>query len=397
MIVQAQPINRERRKIDLTDRGHHCAVFVAIRGFALSNSRLLIMEQLLERGWRVLAVGKPDDHTDRLIDAGVEFHEVEFFRGGLGVRADLRAYRGLKRIYCEYQPDLIHHFQGKPIIFGCMAARACPKAAVINTVTGLGNFFIRGGFAERLAKTGYRYALRNARRTVFQNPDDRALFLDSRLLAPEAADLIVSSGVDVEKFHVPDRRTEPRPPRVLMLSRLLWEKGIGEFVEAARICKQSYPDVRFQLAGEIDSAHPSAVPSDQLDGWVEEGVIEYLGYLNDIESVLPEVSMAVLPSYREGVPRTLLEASACGIPTVATNVPGCRHAVADGETGLLVPPRDAESLAVAIGELLSDDTLRQHMGQAGRQMVEKQFDLRAISAKYLDLYRSAGLPVEESP
>lgn len=377
-------------------RRRPCAVFVAIRTFALANSRLLIMQALLDRGWRVIAVGNGDEHVGALTGQGVEFHELPFARGSLNPRRDFAAYRTLQRCYAEFQPDLIHHFHAKPVILGCLAARAHSSAAMVNTITGLGHAFIEGGFSHRLSKVGYRMALARADLTVFLNPDDRALFIESGLVRAETTELINGSGVDLQKYRMAggNGNGTAEAPRVLMLSRLLWEKGVGEFVEAARMCKQSFPHARFQIAGEFYLDHPNAITKEQVDAMVREGAVEYLGYLRNVESVLPDVTLVVLPSYREGVPRTLLEASACGIPTVATDVAGCREAVVDGVNGLLVPPRQAAPLAQAIAALLQDESRRTAMGAAGRKLVEEKFDVQVICQRNLDIYRRLGVEID---
>jgi glycosyltransferase involved in cell wall biosynthesis len=391
-MIALQPINQPVRR---TNNVPPRAVFVATRGFALANSRLLIMRHLLDCGWRVVALGIADEHVGTLTDAGVQFHEIRFARGGLSLRRDFAAYRALKRCYAELQPALIHHFHAKPVIFGCLAARAAAAGAVVvNTITGLGHAYGRNGLARQLAGTGYRAASRRSSVTVFQNPDDRDEFIHRGLVAAEATRLITGSGVDVEKFRPAEHRGGRRGLRVLMISRLLWDKGVGQFVEAARTCRQAFPQARFQIAGEFDLEHPDAVPIEAVEQWEQEGVVEYLGYLNHVERTLPEVSIVVHPSYyREGVPRVLLEAAACGVPTVTADSPGCREAVVDGVSGLLVPPRDSQRLASAVGELLSDERRRQRMGEAGRAMVESKFDLRTITKRYLELYESLGANV----
>jgi glycosyltransferase involved in cell wall biosynthesis len=177
---------------------------------------------------------------------------------------------------------------------------------------------------------------------------------------------------------------------------LLWEKGVAEFVEAARICRDELPNVRFQLAGEVDQEHPSRIDRAQVDQWVAEGLIEYSGYVRDMRELYAQTTVVVLPSYREGVPRVLLEASACGIPIVTCDTPGCRVAIKDQRTGLMVPPKDPKSLAGAILKLLSNAELRSRMGQAGRQFVEEHFDQRVIADRHLELYRQIGIQIDDS-
>jgi glycosyltransferase involved in cell wall biosynthesis len=226
--------------------------------------------------------------------------------------------------------------------------------------------------------------------TIFLNPDDQRLFVEKKWIPKNKARLIVSSGIDMKRFR-PNTAASHEPPRVLMVGRLLWEKGVREFIEAAEIVKRKFPGARFHLAGEWDPVHPDAVKEEWVQAAVDRGAIEFLGYLKHMDDELRTTDVFVLPSYREGVPRVLLEAAACGVPVVTTDVPGCREVVVDRETGRLVPPRDSESLAAAISELLADATLRQQLGQAGRRHVEKEFDVLTITEKHLALYRDLGI------
>jgi glycosyltransferase involved in cell wall biosynthesis len=353
------------------------------------------MNRLVALGWRVVAVGNADQYVSRLTDAGIEFEEVTFNRSGLAPRQDSAALLRLTRLYRRLKPDLIHHCQGKPVILGCAAARLCPSAKVVNTITGLGHAFIAGGPLRRLACSGYRHTLGRAARTIFENIDDLQLFVNERLVSKDTTQLMVFSGIDVERFR-PTHCQHTDPYVVSMPARLLWEKGVAEFVEAARICRDELPNVRFQLAGEVDQEHPSRIDRAQVDQWVAEGLIEYSGYVHDMRELYAQTTVVVLPSYREGVPRVLLEASACGIPIVTCDTPGCRVAIKDQRTGLMVPPKDPKSLAGAILKLLSNAELRSRMGQAGRQFVEEHFDQRVIADRHLELYRQIGIQIDDS-
>ena len=352
------------------------------------------MNRLLARGWRVVAAGNADQSVCRLTNAGVEFEEITFDRTGLAPRKDSAALLQLMRLYRRLNPTLIHHCQSKPVILGCLASQVCPRAKVVNSITGLGHAFIAGGFVRRLASTGYRLTLGRTASTIFENPDDLQLFLDEGLISNAKSQLLAFSGVDVERFR-PLSPAHSGSLVVTMVARLLWEKGVGEFVQAARRCRQMSPDVRFQLAGEFDNVHPSRVLRGQVDRWVADGLIEYLGYVNYMAELYSRSAVVVLPSYREGVPRVLLEAAACGIPVVTCDTPGCREAVVDRVTGLLVPPKDPQALAEAIAKLLSDAELRCRMGQAGRRLVEDRFDHSVIAERHLQLYRQIGVQLED--
>jgi len=369
-------------------------IFAAIRGFALARSRLRLMSRLLDGGYRVIAATADDEHARSLEREGVALEAVAFARGGLSPLRDWSAYSRLCSIYQAYSPDLIHQFQVKPMILGCAAARRVPRARVVNTVTGLGHAFAEGGLPRLLAGLGYRLFLKRSVATVFQNPDDLRLFEQKGWGRTSTGRLIVSSGVDTARYCPRSTGHREGPPRILMVSRLLWRKGVREFIQAAAICRGRFPEARFQLAGELDLEHPDAVPEEWLERETANSQIEFLGYLGDMDKALPEVDVVVLPSYYpEGVPRVLLEASACGVPVVTTDTPGCREAVLDGVTGRLVPPMDSEALAEAIQGLLSDPRARYSMGQAGRRRAEQEFDIGVVTEKYLDVYRAVGIDI----
>lgn len=371
-----------------------CAIFVANRGFALTSSRLPLIRYLLDSGWKVVVVTADDSHSQHLVAVGATLEPVVFNRGGFAPAIDLHAFLLLSRIYRHYQPNLIHHFHAKPVILGSIAAHLANEvqARVVNTITGLGYAFSKGGMVRWLASLGYRLALPWSAATIFQNSDDRDLFLNKGWVPESRARLIISSGVDCVHYCPPHSGLENDRPRVLMVGRLLHQKGIQEFIDAARIVKQNFPGVRFQLAGEREPSHPDAVPDEMINKAVNEGVIEELGYTTNLHEIFPYTYVFVFPSYyREGVPRVVLEAAACGVPTVGADVPGTREAVVDGKTGYLVPSKDSTALSERIGRLLGDENLRRDMGMAARAMVEDRFDVDVITRQQLDVYWDVGV------
>lgn len=350
------------------------------------------MQHFVSAGWQVVAATADDSWATRLSTIGVTVEPVSFSRGGLALFWDVRALLALTRLYRRYRPALIHHFNAKPVILGSLAALLAGSHRVVNTITGLGHVFIRGGVTRYLAATAYSLLLSRSAGTIFQNPDDLYLFVERGWIPAQLARLIVSSGVDTARFRpAPATRAPAEPTRVLMVARLLWQKGVGEFVEAADLVKERYPGTCFQLAGEWDPVHPDAVGEKWIHAVTNQGVIEFLGYLRNMPQQLHQTDIFVLPSYREGAPRVLLEAAACGLPVVATDVPGCREMVLDGVTGLLIPPQDSRALAQAIIVLLQKPELRRRMGQAGRKRVEAEFDIRAVTARHLALYQEIGI------
>lgn len=370
------------------------AIIVANRAFAIANSRLKLIQHLMEKDWRVVVATTLDPNTSRLEEAGVIVEAVEFHRGGFSISGDAGALLRLLSIYRRYQPTLVHHFNAKPVIFGTTAARITPRAKIVNTITGLGHAFIKGGAPKSIVSAGYRMSIPRADATIFQNRDDLKLFVEQHWVRSRDARLIVSSGIDTTRFQpLPPGSDTPSEQRVLMVGRLIWQKGVREFIEMARILRERFPSVRFQLAGEWDPSHPDAVDRCFVDDAVASGCVEFLGFRADLDRLLPETSIFVLPSYREGTPRVMLEAAACGVPVVAFDVPGSREAVLDNKTGFLVPPEHASALTDAVAKLLTDDTLRMRFGREGRAFVEQHFDTIRVTAAHIELYRELGIAV----
>ncbi|MBK1726386.1 glycosyltransferase family 4 protein [Halorhodospira neutriphila] len=361
-------------------------LFAANRGYALTSSREAIIRRFLDGGWRVILATADDDEARYLAGLGATLEPVTFNRGGLAPGTDWQAWRRMRAIYRRWQPSLAHHFHAKPVMLGTLAARQVlgSQLAVVNTITGLGHAFITGGFAARLAGLGYRSALPRGDVTIFQNRDDRDLFRERGWVVEAKTRLITGSGIDLERFGYVDRTGRQAAPVVIMIGRLLGQKGIPEFTAVARRIRARWPEARFLLAGEEDPIHPDAV----TPAWVQEqGGVEYLGCLEDVRPLLAEADLLLFPSYREGTPRAVMEAAASGLPTVAFEVPGVRETVRDGETGYLVPDRDVDALHSRVAELLGDADRRLAMGRAARQLAEEAFDIRAIQEQYWAIYQ----------
>lgn len=366
-------------------------LFTANRGYALTSSRTDIIQHFLSLGWKLILATADDTESRELCRIGGILEPVHFTRSGISPVADMIAFHRLLSIYRKWQPCLIHHFHAKPVILGSFAARHIPgnSVRVVNTITGLGHAFITGGCISWLASLGYRLCLGKEFITIFQNRDDQNLFISKGWVTRERARLIPGSGVDTERFVNIDRHGRDEGARVvIMLGRLLRQKGILEFLEVARRIRKTHPDVRFLWAGEEDLVHPDAVSGQWLQA--QDGV-EFLGRLSDVVPVLSEADLMLFPSYyREGLPRVVLEAAAMGLPVVGFDVPGVREAVRNGETGFLVPKGDLDSLTQYVKKLLEDEVLRLQMGREARAVVVKSFDSRKIQKKYLDLYRELG-------
>jgi len=357
--------------------------------FAIYTYRQGLIRELVARGVEVTVIAPRDRTTDLLIAMGCRWIELAIASKGTNPRDDLRTLWQLYRLYKNTHPHVVFHYTIKPNIYGSVAAWLAGVDSVAVT-TGLGYVFIQQSRAAQVAKRLYRFAFRFPREVWFLNRDDQAAFTGQNLLVhPERARLLHGEGVDLEQFApVPLRRHDAAGSTYtfVLIGRLLWDKGVGEYVEAARQLRARYPHARFQLLGPAGVDNPSAITLEEIDAWQREGVIEYLGEAHDVRPVIAAADCVVLPSYREGVPRTLMEAAAMGRPVVATDVPGCREVVEHNVNGLLCEVRNVASLAAQLARMLDlSDAERQQMGQRGRQKVAAEFDERAVVERYKDL------------
>jgi glycosyltransferase involved in cell wall biosynthesis len=339
-------------------------------------------------GYDVHVAVPRDDAATAIGEAGLALHDVPLTRAEISPFGELRSIVSLVRLYRRIRPDIVHHVTQKPVVYGSLAARMARVPAVVNALAGLGYVFMARGHAasavRRLVRGLYRVVFRRDNVIlIVQNADDRDLFIRLGIVPASRIALIRGSGVDVTTF-------VPAPaaggtPIVLFAARMLRDKGVVEFVEAARIVKgRSYP-ARFVLVGGIDE-NPSAIRQEQLEDWQREGVVEWWGHRTDMPDVLTAAEIVCLPSYREGLPKVLLEAMACARPIVTTDVPGCREVVVPGETGLLVPVRDAAALARGIMTLLDDEALRRAFGRNARERAVAEFGTEMIATQTLQVY-----------
>jgi len=356
----------------------------------LYNFRLPLAQALRQRGDEVVLVSPPGDYAAQLEQLGFRWVSFPLSRRGINPFAELTTLIRLARLYDQERPDLVHHFTVKCVLYGSLAARWMRIRRIVNSVTGLGYVFIGSEFKARslrgLVKWLYRFALENTR-IIFQNPDDRAIFLENGLVDAAQCTLIRGSGVDMTQF-APLLELGGKP-LVVLPARMLWDKGVGEFVEAATLLRDAGVRARFALVGDSDPDNPASVPLWQLGAWQKEGVVEWWGWQEDMLAVYAQANIVCLPSYREGAPRSLIEAAACGRAIVATDVPGCREVVQDGVNGFLVPVRDAQALADGLRTLISDSTLRQQMAERSRQLVEKEFSVETVVNRTLAVYDAA--------
>lgn len=355
--------------------------------WAIYTYRQGLIRMLVAQGVRVTVLA-PRDRTFPLLEQmGCHCIDLPVASKSTDPRHDLGTLRALYRHYRTIKPDVTFHYTIKPNIYGSVAAWLA-RVPSIAVTTGLGYVFIQQSHAARVAKALYRFAFRFPREVWFLNRDDLAAFLDGRLLVhPERARLLHGEGVDLEHFAYTPLPNAPHFTFIL-IGRLLWDKGVREYVEAARALRARYPHARFQLLGPAGVDNPSAITLEDVHAWQDEGVIEYLGEAHDVRAHIALADCVVLPSYREGVPRTLMEASAMGRPIVATDVPGCREVVADGETGLLCEAKDAASLAAKLAQMLEMSVdERRAMGERGRAKVTAEFDEVSVVERYRQTLR----------
>jgi|TARA_R100000935_G_scaffold57753_1_gene92470 glycosyltransferase involved in cell wall biosynthesis len=346
------------------------------------NFRRPLVEALSADGHQITVLAPPDDSVAELEQIGCRFRPLEMSVKGLDPIEDLQLQRRLKQVFREEQPDAILSFTIKNNIFGARAARATGMPFIPN-VTGLGTAFLSGGLLQTVAEQLYRRAFGKLPIVFFQNEDDRDLFLDRKLVRTDQARLLPGSGIDLARFAPAEMPSADAPPVFLMIARLLRDKGVIEFVEAARQIKAGHPNARFQLLGATGSENRTAIDTATVEGWVAEGVVEYLGTTSDVRPAIAAASCVVLPSYREGAPRTLIEAASMARPLIATDVPGCRAVVDRDVTGLLCEVRSADSLAVAMERFLAlSPQAWIEMGQVGRTKMEREFDQGLVVAAY---------------
>lgn len=364
-------------------------LFVAASEWFFYWHRLALAQQVAAAGYDVHVATPAGRFRDTIEAAGLQHHAIRIDRHGLNPLKDLATIKQLIDLYRELNPDLVHHVAIKPIIYGSTAAKLAKVPVIINAMPGMGYVFLSKQVLARLLQPPVMTALRlllNAphSRLIVENRDNLEKWIAWRVSRPDRIVAIPGSGVDTTIFKP---TSEPDgPPLVMLPARLLFDKGIVEFVEAARSLRRRATSTRFALVGERDPGNPASIPQRLLRQWEQEGVVELFGWRDDIAEVLAQSHIVCLPSYGEGLPRSLLEAAACGKPIVATDVPGCRDVVRHGENGLLVPARQAAPLAEALARLIGDRDLRRSMGKRGRERVVAEFSIEIVAAETLQLY-----------
>ncbi len=370
--------------------------------FVLNDPRYFVTHRLaLAHGVRSggydvhVAVPEEGDTPSVIKDAGFPVHFIPLDRQGVSPAKDFRSLVSLIVLYHRLEPSLVHHVTVKPVLYGSIAARMSRVPAVVNAVAGLGTLFAGNGFSSAVrsavTRAAYRRAVRHRNaRTIFQNCEDRDAFVRAGIVAEGTSLIIPGSGVDLSAFY--PERVPDGPPIVVLAARLLKQKGVREFVAAARQIKEESIPARFALVGD-GAGNRDAISESDLRAWRDEGVVEMWGWQDDMPAVMARASIVCLPSYyREGLPKGLIDACAGGRPIVTTDTPGCRDVVTHGDNGLLIPPRDVPALTQALRELLTDRFRRMAMGTRAREVAEARFDIAHVVRATIATYEKLGVP-----
>lgn len=354
------------------------------------SHRLAIAEAAKEMGYETHIATMGGEAVTSITDKGFIHHLLPLSRSGSNPFSELFSLFSIWHLLWKIKPKILHLVTIKPVIYGGIAARLAPVKGVVAAVSGLGFVFLSQGIKATLLRKVVRFFYKLALgkknlRVIFQNPDDCDVLTDLNIVDRNKAEMIRGSGVDLNLYSfVPE--SMPQSPVVCFAARLLRDKGVIEFVEAAKILQQRGIAARFQIIGDVDPGNPATITPAEITTWRDEGFIELLGYRKDIGGLFANANIVTLPSYREGLPKVLVEAAACGRAVVTTDVPGCRDAIDPNVTGLLVPVRNAVALADSLEELIQNAEVRQRMGIAGRALAERAFDIKKIVQQHLDIY-----------
>jgi glycosyltransferase involved in cell wall biosynthesis len=366
-------------------------VFSIPEDWYVCSHRLPLIRAARAQGWRVSVVTRVKDHRAEIEAAGAAVHPISLRRGFRNPVSDALGFGELVRAYRRLRPDILHQVTPKSVLFGSVAAHLAGRPLLVNALAGLGFLFTDESRKVKVVRGLVTFGLRRvlgSRRSwaVVQNEEDRAFFVEELGVPASRLVMIQGAGVDTERF-----RPAPEPPagvlRFVLPARLIREKGVYEFAAAAEILREVRPDIRCVLAGASDTENPSGIPAGLLGTWHAAGLLEWLGHVPDMAGLLRRSHAAVLPTYREGFPKALLEAASCGLPLIASDVAGCRPICRDGLNGLLVPTRDPAALAAAMIRLADDPQLRRRFGAASRALVLEHFSEEIVVQQTLDLYR----------
>lgn len=374
------------------------AIFVSNTGFSLYNFRLSLMKHLSAIGWDITGIANDEDNFRALFEKeNISFINLNIDHKGKNFIKDILFLLKLKKIYQAENPLLVHHFTIKPVIFGSLAARIAKVPSINNTITGLGYTFEKSGLLQEIVKMLYQFALNKNVQVIFQNHDDLDFLVSKKIIQAKQGHVVPGSGIDTEtilpKGHI-IKKNESSLLSFVLVSRMLWSKGIREFVRAAEEVQSQYPNTKFVMAGGFSGggskSNPKAVPEKWLDEVNQRGIVNWVKRIpsEQVMKLLDDASVVVLPSYREGIPKALIEAAAKGKPIITTDSPGCRDVVKNGLNGFLVAPKNYEELRDSMIKFIKSPHLIQKMGRASRKIAAEKFDNKIIFKKILKIYKS---------
>lgn len=364
------------------------------------SHRYPIALEAAKNGFEVHIATPPPPTSIETKDTPFIFHNINLSRKGKNPITELKSLMSIYRLINKVKPDIIHLVTIKPVVYGGLIARMLKVPSVVMAIPGLGSQYISSTLLARMQRTIinqlYHAALKHPNlKVIFQNPDDRTFLLENSSLTTKDTALIRGSGVDLSTYKVLPEQSEPIV--IAMISRLLKDKGVLEYVAAATQLKTSGINARFVLVGEPDYGNPAFIDKSLLEQWRQEDNVELLGFRNDIPELMQKINIVVLPSYREGLPKVLVEAAACGRAVITTDVPGCRDAILPGKTGLLVPVKNATALASAIQKLVIDSNYRQELGKQGRLLAEAEFAIEYVVSAHMNIYKELGTNIFSQP
>ena len=380
-------------------------LFIAANARSLIANRGDLIRQMKEQGHQVHALIPDYDFLPEVEELGISYDLIQLSRTGMDPKADLRYYRQLRQFITDWQPDIVYSYSIKPVIYGSLAARASGVPMVAAMITGMGYLFtgesLKQRMLRRVASSLYRRGLAAADRIFFQNPDDLALFRELDIITKADEHKIYrtnGSGINLERFpSSPPPMPPDEPVTFLMIARLLQDKGVREFVRAAEMLRSDYPKAQFVVVGPHDPLLPHALPADELEQWKVNGVVSFIGGVKDVRPFLKECSVYVLPSYREGTPRSVLEAMATGRPVITTDTAGCRETVVDWVNGFLVPVKSARGLASRMKIFLRQPDLIDVMGRNSLAMAQEKYDVNQVNRVILEAIGLLEPLAEEEP
>lgn len=358
-------------------------VLVSNTSWSMLKFRLGVMKSLVSEGYEVIVIAPRDKHSDEFEALGCHYVELSMDNKGSNIFKDLRLVYKLQKAYKKLSPDLIFHYTIKPNIYGSFAAKIAKKKSIA-VITGLGYTFIHDTLTTKIAKFLYKASLKYAQKVWFINIEDKNKFLLAELVAEEKMDLLPSEGINIDTFSPIKVKRKDNIFRFILVARLLWDKGVGEYVKAAKVLTKKYNNVEFQLLGFIDAQNPKAISKVQVDDWVSKGYVNYLGPTDDVKPFIAASDCVVLPSYREGVSMILMESASMQKPLIASNVPGCRDLINSGVSGYTCRMQDYYDLVTKMEKMLHlNDKQRKQMGKAGRKFMVEEYNEKLVIEKYL--------------